>query len=207
VIPAYKKAGASAVPGRIEDADSGGFTAIASTGDVDRDGERLLPGAFDPLPDSIPVHLDHTLAASTVVARAVPYYRGEQLLSTRRSGSSPAAQQVRDNVKEGRIDSVSVVFLGKTWEDRDGVRCLVEGELLACDLVTVPSNRSARVLAMRSVDMSRLSVRQLAQAEITDATLVLARAEILEAKAFLGLPSTRGRGTAATNVRTFLGSL
>ena len=65
---AYAKAGASTVGAGIDRANAGGFTAIASNGDLDRDGERILPGCFSPLPDSIPIHLDHTMRAESVVA-------------------------------------------------------------------------------------------------------------------------------------------
>ena len=69
-----------AVDGSITRADSGGFTAIASTGDIDRDGERILPGCFAPLPASIPIHQDHTMRAASVVARGKPYYSGNVLM-------------------------------------------------------------------------------------------------------------------------------
>ncbi len=63
---------AATVGGEITAADSGGFLAIASTGDVDRDGESIQPGCFNPLPTSIPVHLDHAMSAGNVIARARP---------------------------------------------------------------------------------------------------------------------------------------
>jgi hypothetical protein len=184
VNPRYRQAGASTVTGQIEAVDSGGFTAVASTGDVDRDGERLLPGAFEPLPASIPCHLDHGMTASSVVAKATPYYDGDRLMIDAVFGSSPQAQEVRQTVREGLIDSVSVVVLGKQWEDRGGVRCLVSGELLACDLVSVPSNRQARVLEMRNVGAYRRTSRQGAvHPLVADALLLLARHEIQQAKA------------------------
>ena len=83
-------------------ADSGGFTAIASNGDVDRDGERILPGCFAPLPDSVGVHLDHTFQAVTLVARARPYYVLDELRIDAKFSGTQDAQQVRENVMDGR---------------------------------------------------------------------------------------------------------
>ena len=67
----------STVQGHITEADNGGFRAIASTADMDRDGEVIDAGAFavgPPLPASIPVHADHVASVNNLVARAVPSY-------------------------------------------------------------------------------------------------------------------------------------
>src|SRR4051794_33297696 len=110
-VRGYKGARVEAVDAAITSADAGGFTAIASTGNMDRDGEIVRPGALSPLPDSIPVHLDHVISADNTVARAVPYYVGNRLMIDARFGSDEKAQQARRKVAEGLIDSVSIVFL------------------------------------------------------------------------------------------------
>lgn len=185
--------GATAVTAPIDSADAGGFTAIASTGEVDRDGERILPGAFSGkgLPASIPVHLDHTMRAADVVARARPYYVGDELRIDATFGTGTAAQEARRLVADGLVDTVSIVFLGEKWQTIDGVRCLVQGNLLACDLVSIPANASARVVSVRSLDRSS-AARQAARAAQADALLTIARAELTEAKALIRSTDPRG---------------
>lgn len=196
----YSKAGVGSVDASIESADHGGFVAVASTADVDRDSESLAVGCFNPLPASIPVHLDHTMRAASVVARARPYYVGDKLMVEARFASTPDAQDVRAKVKSGVLDSLSVVFRGMKWKDIDGVRTCVKAELLAADIVSVPSQANARILSMRSV---QLASREVANEVIADALLTLARAEIADCKR-LGI---RPRGKHQREVDHFLHDL
>lgn len=192
--------GAVAVDATITGADRGSFTAVASTGSVDRDGEVIVPGAFNPLPASIPVHMDHDMRAANVVARARPYYRGTQLLIDAEFGSDPAAQEARRKVTEGLVDSVSIVFLASDKRDVKGVPTVFSGELLACDLVSVPANAEARVLTSRSLRSALSYTTADARA---DALLALAEAELADAKALLrGKP--RPIGPTARMVRSML---
>lgn len=137
----------------IDSADVGGFTAIASSPTVDRDGEILASRCFVPLPSSIPVHLDHTLNAAGVIGRAAPYYVGSELHIDATLASTADAQLVRTKLAEGVLVHVSVVFRGLEWQQIDGARTCVRGELLACDVVSIPSNREARVLTVRGYDL------------------------------------------------------
>lgn len=198
--PAYKKAGASTIDADIERTSGGGFTAVVSNGDLDRDGERIAPGALE-LPASIPIHLDHTMSAATVVARGRPYYRGSELRVDATFGTTEDAQLVRRKVKDGILDSLSIVFLGKVWKDIDGVRTCVKGELLAADIVSVPSNRGARILTMRSFSSSAAEVAREAAA---DALLSLARVEIAEAKRYGAGGGGRHRRRTDAMLRTAL---
>lgn len=200
--PAYKRAGASTVGAEIDHtSSSGGFTAIASNGDLDRDGERIMPGCFAPLPDSIPIHLDHTMSAATVVARGRPYMRGDELRMDATFGSTPDAQLVRAKVKDETLSALSIVFLGKVWKDIDGVRTCVKGELLAADIVSVPSNRGARILSMRSYSTATTDA---AREAVADALLALARSEIAACKA-LGVGTVgRHRRRVDTMIRSAL---
>lgn len=178
----HDKSGVLSVDARITETERGGFTAIASTDSVDRDGEVIAPNALMPLPASIPVHLDHDMSARNAVARAKPYYRDGRLMIDAVFGSDTAAQGVRQKVSEGLIDSVSIVFMGERWEDRKGIRTLTRGELLACDLVSVPSNRDARVLAARSL---RWATNQTTADARAVALLALVEVEIAEARRVL----------------------
>ena len=133
----------------IESADGGGFVAVASTPALDRDGEVLAAGCFNPLPSSIAVHLDHSMSAATIIGRATPFYVGPDLHIDCTLASTADAQSVRTKLHEGVLNSISVVFLGQEWEQRAGVRTCVRAELLAADVVSIPSQREARVLSVR----------------------------------------------------------
>ena len=139
-----------AITAGIASADGGGFRAIASTPALDRDGEVLAAHCFDPLPATIAVHLDHTMSAATVIGRAVPYYVGNDLHIDCTLASTLDAQTVRTKLAEGVLDSISVVFIAQQWEQRAGVRTCVKAELLAADVVSVPSQSAARVLSVRN---------------------------------------------------------
>lgn len=194
----------STVAGRITEADSGGFVAIASTTDVDRDGEVIDYGAFSPLPASLPVHADHNASVRNLVARAVPSYRDGKLMIDATFASTPDAQAVRQKVLDGVLDTVSVVFHNAKREVRGGVTHITGGELLAVDLVTVPSNRSARVLSVRSFGAGR------AVAEARRAALLAAiELELADARKTLktagATPVPPVRSTA--DIRRFLRSI
>lgn len=201
----YDGKGASLLDAPVVDSDAGGFTAIASTGSVDRDGEVIRPGALT-LPESIPVHADHSFTVDRVIGRGQPYYRGSELWLDVTLGSGKAAQEVRQKIAERLLDSVSIVFTGSKWETIDGVRTCTEGELLACDVVTVASNREARILSVRGMRSERPMTTDEARAE---ALLALARAEIATAKAFLAEARANAGADQSTTaqVRAFLRGL
>ena len=177
--------------GEITTADSGGFTAVASTGDLDRDNERVAPGAMNPLPASVIVHADHSFTTDAAIARGRPYYVGEELWIDATFASTPDAQVVRQKIIDGVLDSVSIAFRGSDWRDIDGVRTCVKAELLSVDVVSVPSNRGARILSMRSHPRPHAVIAH-ARRVCTDALVAAARAEIVEAKALLQATDTRG---------------
>ena len=189
--PQLKAAGASSVAATIERLDGGGFVAVVSDGETDRDGEIVLPYALFPLPESIPVHLDHTMRAASVVARGRPYYDLDRLMIDAVFASTGDAQEVRQKVAEGVLDSLSIVFIGKEWRDIDGVRTCVKGELLAADLVSVPSNSRARVLSVRSLRPGGYG--DAARELIAESVLDMARAEAVLAKKMLSATDSRGQ--------------
>lgn len=194
-------AGLSAVEAVVQRVEGGGFTAVISDGDIDRDGERIAPGALSPLPASVPVHLDHTMAASSVVARGVPRYSGDRLLIDATFASTKDAQVVRQKVADGVIDSLSIVFRGLRWETIAGVRTCVKGELYAADLVSVPSNSRARVLSYRAFDLAGDAVAQ-ARWVAWDALRHMALTEAASAKRYLA--AATGRGGARADVDAML---
>lgn len=188
----------------ITDADAGGFRAIASTTDLDRDGEIIDYRAFEPLPASIPVHADHVASVATLVARAVPSYRNGKLWIDATFASTPTAQEVRQKVLDGVLDTVSVAFFNAKKKVVDGVTHITHGELLSVDLVTIPSNRGARVMSARSFGPT--AREQIAQARGA-ALLALVEAELADARRALKAARSAEAASIRADVRTFLRSL
>ena len=83
---------------------------------------------------------------------------------------------------------MSVVFFAAKKEQRAGVPTIVSGELLAVDLVTIPSNRDALVMSSRSFRAHAATARTVS----ADALMALARAEVREARRLIDHTSTRG---------------
>ncbi len=131
----------------------GGFEAVLSSPRLDRDGDVIAPGAFDPLPESIPIHLDHEMSTRSLVARAVPFYEGDVLKARGHFGSDDElSQAVRAKVASGLIDSMSVGFHRPVFGERSasGARTIIGGELLEASFVSVPANADARVVSAKA---------------------------------------------------------
>jgi hypothetical protein len=74
------------------DDPNGAFEVILSAATLDRDGEVIDKGAFDPLPDHIPFDIDHGMTVATTVGSGSPYYAEDGTLrvkGTFASTSSP----------------------------------------------------------------------------------------------------------------------
>lgn len=128
---------------------SGEFEIVMSTDSVDRDGEVIVKGAFDPLPESIPVHAFHNF--DDPIGRAVPAYDEQgRLVGKGFYASTPRAQEIRQLVADGVIGHTSVGFMAAERSSKnDGPVEITSGELLEVSFVSVPSNRDARVLAAK----------------------------------------------------------
>jgi HK97 family phage prohead protease len=136
---------------KIASVDAGGWTAVANAPVVDRDGERIVAGAFEPLPTSVPVHANHEMRVEALVGRAVPRYRGGVLYVDGTFATTPLAQATRQLVLDGVLDAMSVVFLDAERRNVDGVATITKAELIACDFVTIGANQDARVLTSRGL--------------------------------------------------------
>lgn len=132
----------------IGDAATGEWEAVLSAPTVDRDGEVIDKGAFEPLPESIPIHAYHDF--SDPVGRGQPFYDGDQLKARGGYASTPRAQEIRTLVEEGVIANMSVGFMAAEREERDGIPTVTKAELLEASFVSVPSNREAAVLLAKS---------------------------------------------------------
>ena len=131
----------------------GEFEAILSTSALDRDGEVIQPGAFDPLPASIPIYHAHDwMAKALPIGRAEPYYEGEELRATGFFASTPKAQEVRALVNEGVVTSMSVGYLtGSKKSLGRGRVAITKGDLFEASFTAIPVNTTAAVLASKSV--------------------------------------------------------
>jgi HK97 family phage prohead protease len=132
------------------DNPNGEFEIVMSTESVDRDGESIVPGAFNPLPSSIPVHAFHDF--HDPVGRAVPEYTEDgRLVGKGFFASTPRAQEMRQLVADGVIGHTSVGFMSAERKEgeKDGPVLVTKGELLEVSFVSIPSNRDAAVLMVK----------------------------------------------------------
>ena len=140
------------------DNENGAFEIVMSTDSVDRDGEVIVKGAFNPLPPSIPVHAFHDF--NDPIGRAVPEYDEQGRLIGRGFYASTArAQEIRRLVADGVIAHTSVGFMAaERAKSDDGPVHIQSAELLEVSFVSIPSNRDARVLAAKDA-MSKVGAR------------------------------------------------
>jgi hypothetical protein len=132
------------------DDPNGSFEAILSAATLDRDGEIIDAKAFEPLPDRIPIDIDHGMTVATTVGSGVPFYDGDLLKIKATFSSISRAQEIRTLVTEGHIDRMSVTFMGAARSEKDGVPHVTKAELLNAAFVPIPSNREAAVLVAKA---------------------------------------------------------
>lgn len=141
------------------DEGPGTFEAILSAPTKDRDGETLLADEWkQPLPNKIPVDIDHEMSVRGTIGSARPFVDDDGNLRIEGTfASTPLAQEVRTLMAEGHIDRTSVAYLEEKVPQKDG-KHRVERELLNAALVCIPSNREAAVLAVRNFKASGVKV-------------------------------------------------
>lgn len=132
-------------------ADTGEFVATASAPTVDRDGEVIDAGALTWKTPTVPIHVNHSFRVEDLVGRGRPYYDGSVLRIEGKFAGTPRAQEVRQLVLEGILDSVSVGFMQpKRRRGKDGVDHITSAELLEVSFVSVPSNRESQLVSARN---------------------------------------------------------
>lgn len=131
-----------------DDSPHGSFEAIISTPALDRDGDRLAPDGWKtPLPEHIPVSVDHKMTADSIVGSGRPYLDRDGSLRIRGTfASTDLGQTVRSLVNSGHLRTLSVEFL----EQRGAKSAAPQRELVGCSLVYLPSNREATVLSSKA---------------------------------------------------------
>ena len=136
------------------DSGSGSFDAILSTEAVDRDGESLkLNEWVQPLPDHIPIDVDHAMTVEKTIGTGHPYIDGDAMKVHVELADTPLAQQVRSMMQQGVIDSVSVGFrYAPPIENADGT-VLPQRELVNAGVVNTPANPEATLLAVKGLQL------------------------------------------------------
>jgi len=171
-MEAYGKALGSIEQGENDEefGPHGGFRAVLSTPSLDRDGDRLLREEWiEPLPERLPLDIDHGMAVADTVGSFRPYFDGDTLMMEATFASTPKAQEVRTLVREGHVRNVSVAFL----TDKSRKSGEPRRELLNAGLVATPSNRDAVILASKAAHVLREAFAVLPQEERATVLAVL----------------------------------
>lgn len=190
------------------DADQGKLTFLASTYEIDDQGDQVMPGAYKATiakakakgsPVLWPLLWAHDMAApigGVTSAREVPgqglVCEGQLVLTV------PKAQQAMDLIKANAVTGFSIGFTlpanSASYRASDGVRELKEIELGEISLVSIPANSGAQLISakhggrMNYKSMLEQSLRdhisRLRKAK--DLNEVMAAAQELEDLLFLG---------------------
>jgi hypothetical protein len=142
----------------------GEFEAVLSVPTLDRDGEVIDARAFEPLPEYIPIDIDHGMSVTSTVGSGTPFYDGEILRFRGTFASTSLGQEVRTLVLEQHIRKMSVAFMSaQRAEDENGIPHIVKAELLNAAIVAIPSNREADILAAKALDLKATKAASLQQ--------------------------------------------
>lgn len=144
--------------------DQGVFSALLSTYDVDRVGERVMPGAFKATIEAwqqsgkmIPLHWEHSSRPEDIIGYLDPkameetkgglYVEGKLDLQ-----DSETARQVWRSMKNNTV-GLSFGYLVQQHQDQaDGTKDLLALDLFEGTLTAKPVNAGTRVLSMKSVE-------------------------------------------------------
>lgn len=129
---------------------NGSFECILSTADLDRDGEVVEYGCFNPLPDYLPAIVDHDAQAKNVVGWGVPTYENGVLMIRGPFDADEFSQIIRGKLVSGSIRKMSIGFMNAKRERKDGVPHVVSAEALEASFVVIPANRGADVVSAKA---------------------------------------------------------
>ncbi len=146
---------------------NGGFTAVLSTPSLDRDGDRLQRDEWiEPLPDRLPLDVDHGMSVSDTIGSFHPYFDGDVMMMDAYFASTEKAQTVRTLVQEGHIRSVSVAFMSdKSQKEAGGAF----REILNAGVVNTPANRDAVILASKAASALKDALSDVPEGDALDA--------------------------------------
>lgn len=129
--------------------ETGGFEAILSTPDVDRDGEAIDVKSWGSLPESIPVNVDHDMSVDGLIGTGVPRIEDGVVKLSVTFASTAEAQKVRTLVQEKHVRATSVEFLRKTTTDQKGLKT-TSREMIGAAVTNYPANAGARILSAKA---------------------------------------------------------
>jgi hypothetical protein len=148
-----------------EENPNGEFEVVLSAPSVDLDGEMVMPKAFEPLPDYIPIDIDHGLKVTSLIGSGKPYYDGDVLKLKGTFASTPLGQEARTLVREGHLRSASVVM----WKPERDMKSIpprvMKAQLLIATLAPIGKNRDALMLSAKAYtdaeDVARTETKAL----------------------------------------------
>jgi len=137
--------------------DAGGFEGYGAFFDnVDSDNDKIERGAFSKsLTARKPKMLwQHDPRDPIGVFDSVKE-DGRGLYVKGRFANTLKAQEARDLVKMGAVDSMSIGYRTKQFLWDGDVRVIKEVDLFEVSLVTIPANEQARLVSVKSLDTAR----------------------------------------------------
>lgn len=129
--------------------DTGGFEAVLSTPDIDRDGEAIDVKSWGTLPESIPVNVDHDMTVAGLIGTGIPRFEDGVVKLSVSFASTSEAQRVRTLVQEKHVRATSVEFLRKTSTDQKGVKT-TSREMIGAAVTNYPANPNAVILSAKA---------------------------------------------------------
>jgi uncharacterized protein len=145
--------------------DLGQFTAIAAVfGNVDRDGDRIVKGAFADTIEAwqgtgrtVPLHWNHSAAPGDIVGHVIPgsMVETDQGLVVEGQLNLEDSERAREAWRAMKTGSIGLSFGYLTQKRRkaaDGANELLTLDLFEISLTPAPANADTRVLGMKSTD-------------------------------------------------------
>jgi HK97 family phage prohead protease len=147
-------------------AEGNTYRITASTADIDRDGEVILPSSFK---SSLPTYLKHNPVilyghnwSAPPVGKATSGRVTDNALELDiEFAPTPFAQEIKTLYDGGFMNSFSVGFIPRDgqYDDEKGAFTYTECELLETSCVSIPSNRAATL--MREAEDKGFSVSEI----------------------------------------------
>jgi HK97 family phage prohead protease len=142
--------------------DQGEFTALAATWDLDRQGDRIQPGAFSNTirrwrssSKAIPLHWDHSGDPRDIIGTVDPLSLRETSEGLEVKGQLDLndSEVAHEAWRSMRNDAISLSFGYMTKSSRkgsDGETILTELDLFEVSLVPHPANDQTRIISMKN---------------------------------------------------------
>jgi len=150
---------------------SGFIEGYLATYDVDRDAEKFAAGSFTQSVvewtlsgDMPPLLLNHERDPDAILGRVE--WMLEDVTGLKIGAQldleNETSQKAYEALLVGRLDKLSIGFIGYKWTYEDDVRVWTRAEILEASLTPVPSNPQARVTVVKSADPDRRVKVQIA---------------------------------------------